>query len=66
MVYCSKRLFALKSSRETLPLIKLKKELIDPAIVASKQWKLTSLEADCKKILGEINDKLHAISSNVF
>jgi len=36
MVYCKKRLFALKNSRDTQPLIKLKKELIDPAIVASK------------------------------
>jgi len=64
MVYCKKKL--LESSRDTQALIKLKKEMIDPAIVLSKQWKLTSLEADCKKILGEINDQLHHISSNVF
>lgn len=30
--------------------------MIDPALNNSKTWKLTSLEADCKKILGEIND----------
>ncbi|KAL4481100.1 hypothetical protein ABPG72_015055 [Tetrahymena utriculariae] len=66
VVYCKKKLNGLKNSRDTQNLIKLKKDMIDPALNNSKIWKLTSLEADCKKILGEINDQLHHISSNVF
>ncbi|KAL4434528.1 hypothetical protein ABPG74_007312 [Tetrahymena malaccensis] len=66
VVYCKKKLNGLKNSRDTQNLIKLKKDMIDPALNNSKLWKLTSLEADCKKILGEINDQLHHISSNVF